>query len=189
MDRKTLFETYGKYYDPIEALASFSVLEMPTVDKVFKNRSLIQSVYRDMKEMEFPGTALEYISWLSMAYLIDSLKRDVPNDATVLDWTLAIIESYDKHKTDCRNFWRNWSYYLHFASLFEAEIEGHDADFNSKNEWEGVDTETVKLWMRSDAALGSFFELIGYEDAMGKRRDDYDELVKFIRKLVTSKAE
>jgi hypothetical protein len=187
MDRKTIFESYGKYYDAIQSLSSFSVLEVPTVDKVFNNRSLVQSVYRDMKEIGFPGTALDYLSWLSMAFLIDSIKKEIPKDATVLDWTLAIIENYEKHKADCRNLWRNWSYYIHFANLFESEIEGRLVDFKNKNEWEGVDTETAKLWMRSDAALGAFFELIGYEDATGKRRDDYDELAEFIRKLVTAK--
>ena len=190
MDRKSLFELYGKYYDPIQSLASLGIFEIPTVDKVFSNKSQLQSVYRDMKDMKFRGTAIEYIAWLSTVHLIDSLRGEVEG-ADILDWALAAIDNYHKHKADTKNFWRNWAYYPHFPSTLTAEIQGLDYPFDtdSEAEWGGSDIDLIKKWMRFDAGLSAFGALIVYEETVGKTRENYDELVDFIKKLATAKVE
>lgn len=188
MDRKNIFEMYGKYYDPIHTLASTPLLDSPTVDKVFNNKSLIQSAYRDMKDIGFRGTSVEFIGWLSVVYLVDSLKREVPSDATMLDWAMAIIDSYDKYKIDCFNFYRLWSYYLPFNGVWKAAVKGlpYPVDSEFEEDWGGGSTETVKEWMRVNMAFSAFGDLMIYEQAVGKKRDDHDELVDFTKKLATT---
>jgi len=191
MDRKTLFEMYGKYYNAIQSLASFPILEIPTVDKVFNNKSLIQSVYRDMKDIGFKGTALEYIVWLSTAFFVDAIRSEVRDQDSLLEWALTIIDSYARHKPECKNLWRNWAYYLHFPGTFFAEIKGlpYPSDAGFESDWGGGDIGDIKEWMRVDAALSAFGQLVVYEDNSGKMREDHGELVDFIKKLVTAKVE
>lgn len=191
MDRKTIFEMYGKYYDPIHTLASVPFLDSPTVDKVFKNKSLIQSAYRDMKDIGFRGSAVEFIGWLSLVYLVDALKKEIPSDATLLDWTLAIIDNFDRYKVDCGNFWRLWAYYLPFPGAWEAAIKGltYPSGPGGEEDWGGGSTDAMKELMRYGAAFSAFGDLIIYEQATGKKREDHDELVDFVKKLATAKVE
>lgn len=188
MDRKAIFETYGKYYDVIQEVGKWPFLSFPTVEKVFKNKSLIQSVYKDMKAIEFRGTATEYICWLSMVFVIDSLKKETDFGEDFLKWTLLVIDNFKKYRPDSKNLLRYWAYHEHFTSSFRAQIVGlpYPSSGTVEDDW-ADDTESVKKEMRADAALSAFAELVIYEDAAGKERHDYSELVDFVKKLATAK--
>jgi len=188
MERKAIFEAYGKYYDVIQEIGKYPILEFPTVEKVFKNKSLIQSVYRDMKAIGFRGTAIDYICWLSMTFVIDNLKKEADYGENFLKWTICVIDNFRKYRPDSKNLLRFWAYYEHFTSSFRAQIVGlpYPSSGTVEDDW-GDDTESLKREMRADAALSAFTELVIYEDVAGKERHDYDELVDFIKKLVTAK--
>lgn len=189
MDRKAIFETYGKYYDVIHEIGKYPLLDFPTVGKVFKNKSLIQSVYKDMKAIRFRGTAIEFVCWLSMVFVVDSLKKDADFGNDLLKWSLMIIDNYKKYLPDSKNLVRLWAYYVHFPSSFKAAVLGEPYPSNTPIEEEWGEKRDIKNVLRSDAAFSTFVELIVYEDVSGKERDDMAELLDFIKKLVTAKVE
>ncbi len=191
MERKLIHEMYGRYYNVIQAVASTPILEDPTVDKAFANKSLVQSAYKDKDKINFRGTVIEFIEWLSMVYLVDCLKREIDADAPIIDWFLGIIEAYDRYKIECRNTWKLWAFNMYFGGSFVAAIK--DLPYPEISDYEeyidNLSSEKLKEFMRAGAAFSAFSEILIYEDLYGKRRKDYDDLMSFIRKLVTTKVD
>ncbi len=184
MDRGEMIESYGKYINEIKALANYPLLENPTVAKLFENKSLMQRLYKELRADKFDGYLVEYLCYISACFLIDALRRNMPKDASMVDWTVAFIENYGNSRTDVRNLLRLYRECPKFYALLKAEIMDISVEYDELGKLEWGTIREMKERMLSKLALAGFLEPVIYEDQHGKMREDFNELVEFIKVMI-----
>jgi len=187
MSEKIIFGLYGRYYDVLKKLSSFPILEFPTVKNVFeKNESLVQMGYRDMKLVGFAGTLVEFLCWIDMIFLVNNLKKNIGEENTMVDWALAILDNYEKYVDDTRNFLRFFEHSTELYNYFNAAIKGLlIPESLTKSDW--GDTKSFKKNLVAVCVISSFIELLLYEETFGEKREDYDEVLDFVKGIATIK--
>ena len=179
-----------KYRRIIIRIGDYSVLDELTIDKIRdeKYKHLIQSGYRDKKAIGFHGNLIEFFLWISMAHIVCQLRAQIPEpeQASLLGWAVAIIESYDDSalRVDIKNLLNFFTRHKFFYSAFKAEIEAHPYPSTLDIEGEWGATEELKEIMKCDCVFASFIELVLYHDELKRKREDHAELVDFIKEIV-----
>lgn len=186
MDQGEIIESYGKYVEFIKALAENPLLKSVTVAELFQEeKSTMQRLYKQLRAEKFDGYLTDFLCYISAGYLVSWLKRSLPDNASMVDWLVAFIDSYRGSRTDVRNVLRLYREYPKFYSLLKAEItdiEYDDYGELSKFEWGNV--REVKERILAKMALAGFMDLVIYEDQEGKMPTNYDELVEIIKVMV-----
>lgn len=68
---KNIIERYGYYLDPIRRLSKVPLSVMPMAKDLGITKSMMQASYREMKELRFPGSTVDFVSWVAAMYELD----------------------------------------------------------------------------------------------------------------------
>lgn len=71
MDKRTILTRYAKYCETLEILGKIPLCSQASIDDLKPSRGLMQSCYKEIKELNFQGTLIDYLCWISTLYLID----------------------------------------------------------------------------------------------------------------------
>lgn len=67
-------ENYSFYLKSIKKIAGFGPYKKPTVRGLEIKRAVIQRGYKEIKRLQFPGTLIDFICWISFDFLISAIK-------------------------------------------------------------------------------------------------------------------
>lgn len=186
MDEKTIHERYGRYYEVLRGLSEFPLLEIPTIDKLLPSKplkALMQSAYREIKEVDFNGGLIDFFSWISTAHVIYILKQSVSIDAPQTEWVWAIISNYEKNREDTRNLMRLFNRSMYFYVYLNNEIRNEERDLlgATKENYNSVDILLNQT--KCTCMLAGFFELLIYEDLSDGKCSCYEEVLNLLEKI------
>lgn len=176
MEKKLLLQKYGRHYDIIQKLGSYPVLYEPTVKELVENRSELQGAYREIRSEGLKLRLTEYFASLSLAYLLDELRRDMPPGASMLEWALAVVENYERYPVDVRNLLWLYAASRSFYRLFKAEIGIGEVT----EKWGRTTRDFLEL-IECDALLTGMLELISAEDATEEKRADHARILGYLK--------
>lgn len=85
-DEKHIIGRYAKYYEVIEKIRDIKMSERITVRKLKMRSGLIKNIYDDMKALNFPGDAIDFLCYVDLQYQLmtalyysDNLKELINN--------------------------------------------------------------------------------------------------------------
>lgn len=185
MEKDHILRMTGTYLKIIETIGRSPLIHTPSVDEVVENKSLKQKIYREIKEIAFPGTLIDYACWISTAYLIDLVRPFMKENSTLTDWTLAIVSNYENYPDHTRNAVRLFGSFDYFFSVMKSEIMGVPLVFDLESEYGSASVEEMKEIMRVASAFGSFIEVLVYEDMVGRKAGNFVELMEFLKGAIS----
>lgn len=97
METKTVLERYARYYNFLQQLGGFPFSENPIIDDLELSKGVIQSGYKEMKEINFEGNLIDYLCYVSTCYIVNEVKKILTKD---IDFNTAchyIVEKAFKH--------------------------------------------------------------------------------------------
>lgn len=101
--------------DYLEKLSGFPLSESPTLDDLEMTRAALQNCYRDRKELNFKGTIVDYLCFISSEYIMLDWARmfDSGYPGKPGDWLLDVCKRYQENaKNMVRLFCKDASYVL-----------------------------------------------------------------------------
>lgn len=105
---KSILELYG-YYEPyLKELGKRDIGAVPTLKELHMPGSVVQQAYREMQRMDFKGTIVDYLCWISTQYIGLLWKKQVQRAGAeggaperIVDLVNGIV---DENPEDGRNF-------------------------------------------------------------------------------------
>jgi len=70
MKTKKVLELYAKYYDFLQRLGIILLSETTTIKELGLSKGVIQSGYKEMKELHFRGNLIDYLCLVSTEYMV-----------------------------------------------------------------------------------------------------------------------
>ena len=72
---KEILDRYSYYYDELKRLGAFGILERVRFNDLKLPKGKIRRAYKEMhdKRMDFKGTIIDYLCWISACYIIHIL--------------------------------------------------------------------------------------------------------------------
>lgn len=67
-------ENYSFYLKTMKKIAASGPYKKPTVRGLEIKRAVIQRGYKEIKRLQFPGTLIDFICWISFDFLISAIK-------------------------------------------------------------------------------------------------------------------
>lgn len=171
MDRQTIFRKCATYYHVIEKISGESLLIVPAVEKVFSSKSLMQKAYAEVREMKFDGRVIDFIAWISMAFMVDRVRTSISKGASIFEWARAICDQYHYEESHVKNFIRFWFFNNHSYLLLRAEISGESLDRECSSE---EYNEQIKI----SSFLSALMSMIGNSSDRGA--EDFIEKANII---------
>ncbi len=80
MDTITIINRYSYYSDIIKKAGEIPICQTITLDDLKSSRGVVQSGYKEIKEMGFKDSLIDYLCWISLqyvGYLASVAKMDV----------------------------------------------------------------------------------------------------------------
>jgi hypothetical protein len=111
MREKTVTGRYKYYKSAIEKLGEFSLLKNPRIDDLKLTRGVIQAGYKDMFKIDFDGTIIDYLCYVSTLYLAELLKQGYPLEEQVAK---VFFKDYVENKYNIRNTVRLYQKYPYY---------------------------------------------------------------------------
>lgn len=75
MDKRFLLNRYSHYYKHLQTLGQIPLNINATVEMIEPTRGLVQSCYKEMRNLGFNDTLIDYLCWISSTYLLDTIKN------------------------------------------------------------------------------------------------------------------
>lgn len=79
MEEGKLFERYGYFSKQLKLLNNFNFHINPTLDELLLTKSMVQTAYRDMKEIKFDGTVVDYLCFIASEFFLRDWKISCEN--------------------------------------------------------------------------------------------------------------
>jgi len=134
METKTVLERYAYYYNVLQKLGTFKLLDSPTLEDLSVAGGMVQRAYREMKSENFDGNLIDYFCYLSMHFLIFQAGNEKKENLSEL--TKHII--FKGLETDRNNFLRLFhkNPYVYFDNVSKEGLElKHSTFLLLSNAW------------------------------------------------------
>ncbi|MFA5823208.1 MAG: hypothetical protein WC853_09050 [Thermodesulfovibrionales bacterium] len=105
METKIVLERYAKYYEFLQKLGSFPLSETLTIEDLSLTKGVVQSGYKEMKEINFKGNLVDYLCLISTEYIVIQYKKFI-KDNSFISAAKFIVESHAGDAADVNNLTR-----------------------------------------------------------------------------------
>jgi hypothetical protein len=105
VETKTVLDRYAKYYDFLQRLGDSHFSETPTIKTVRITKGVVQSAYKEMKEVHFPGNLIDYLCLISTEYMVAQYKKFV-KELSLLSCAQFMVDGYSGDPRDINNLLR-----------------------------------------------------------------------------------
>lgn len=187
MKSRIIYERYGKYHEETQRLGSYPILKVPTIDELVVNKSMVQSLYKEMKQIDFKGSLIDFVCYVSLGLIIENIKKEADENISysMLDWGEKIICKYKNYAPDVRNILKLYNSNPFFFAMLRCEIKGVEFTDEEFDQDKKTDFDNFVDSLKCNFLLAGFMELLIYEDRHGQKREDhidvYDTIKKFLR--------
>jgi len=118
LSEKEVLKRYSYYYDEIKKIGSFGIMERVKVDGLSLPKGKIRRAYKEIHDIKFKGTIIDYLCWISANYILHIVRLE--NDYADMQYELSknneegmriripkkIKPILRKHRIDALNFLR-----------------------------------------------------------------------------------
>ena len=122
--------------DTLKKLGSKDIYANITLRELDPPRKDIQKAYKEMKEINFPGTILDYFRYISTMFLFYITKLSLPKQSSQALNYIIILQKY--HIEDVKNYRKLYAEKPAivrelFEEIFGIEVDKFQFDFSLKN--------------------------------------------------------
>lgn len=117
MEYHELIGLHGKYYQHMQKLGRIPLSQSPTIDELDLNKGAIRSCYKEMKEINFQGTLIDYLCYVVLLFILYWIRERIKGGGISLNEAiLERVKSQEIELSCCiRAFYQNPDY------LFKSE--------------------------------------------------------------------
>lgn len=167
MRKKTIADKHDYYRVAIEKLGGYSLLTNPRIEDLGLTRGVIQAGYKEMYKIDFKGTIVDYLCYVSTLYLAQLIKQLWPLEKAI---TKVLIKDYAEHKVDIRNTIRLYQKHpYYFLNSIDKRI------------WKLSEGEIIN---KDDYFFGHFEDLLNRYGNLGDNDPAWPRLAADVRSFV-----
>lgn len=107
MKEKTTLQKYNYYKDVLDKIADFPINKIPIIKDLNLSRGVIQAAYKEMYKIDFVGTIIDYLCWISTLYILEKTKEDYKSET--FETYIRYIRNKNRDTKDYRNLLRFYS--------------------------------------------------------------------------------